>query len=147
MRNLVVSLVALLLIFYSEPSQTKQEITRFIDVEIKAHPLKLELADNSLLRNLGLMHRQNLCNDCGMLFLYPSARELNFWMKNTYIPLDIAFVDSEFTIVSIKKLFPHELNLVSSDQKVQFAIEMNQGWFAANGIKAGEKIKLGQVVN
>ena len=63
-------------------------------------------------------------------------------MKNTFVPLDLAYITVDGSIVDIKQLQPHDLNSVVSSQEVLFALEMNQGWFAKNGIKVGDKISI-----
>lgn len=104
--------------------------------------LRVEFADSAEERALGLMHRKSLCTDCGMLFQFDSERIASIWMKNTFVPLDLAYITVDGSIVDIKQLQPHDLNSVMSSQEVLFALEMNQGWFAKNGIKVGDKISI-----
>ncbi|MBN1883662.1 MAG: DUF192 domain-containing protein [Deltaproteobacteria bacterium] len=108
------------------------------DVEITA-----EVADNSSERSVGLMFRKEMADDHGMLFVYDLPRQLGFWMKNTYIPLSIAFIDASGTIVSIQDMQPlDDTTIHRSPKPVVWALEMNQGWFAENGVDVGDTVRL-----
>jgi uncharacterized membrane protein (UPF0127 family) len=113
-----------------------------INIAFADKSLQVEFADSFEERALGLMHRKSLCSDCGMLFQFDSERIASIWMKNTFVPLDLAYITVDGSIVDIKQLQPHDLNSVVSSQEVLFALEMNQGWFAKNGIKVGDKISI-----
>lgn len=113
-----------------------------INIAFADKALQVEFADSFEERALGLMHRKSLCTDCGMLFQFDSERIASIWMKNTFVPLDLAYITVDGSIVDIKQLQPHDLNSVVSSQEVLFALEMNQGWFAKNGIKVGDKISI-----
>lgn len=116
----------------------------FGQVQVRAGEklLNLELAQSPQARARGLMHRESLCDDCGMLFVYSEPRLLSMWMKNTLIPLDVAFADKEGKILVIKPMQPHDLTPVGSEQPAIYAWEMNQGWFKANNIKAGDHMEV-----
>jgi uncharacterized membrane protein (UPF0127 family) len=92
----------------------------------------------------GLMGRDSLPPDGGMYFLYPGTAEraLDFYMKNTRIPLSIAFIRADGTIATIKDMQPFDETLVSSEGPVKDALEMNQGWFADHNIEAGDRALL-----
>lgn len=113
-----------------------------ISIEFKNQSLKVEFADTYEERALGLMHRKTLCEDCGMLFQFDSERIASIWMKNTFIPLDLAYITVDGVIVDIKQLEPLDLTSVQSSKEVLYALEMNQGWFAKNDIKEGDKISI-----
>ncbi|WP_395341291.1 DUF192 domain-containing protein [Ningiella sp. W23] len=104
--------------------------------------IEVEYADEPHERQLGLMYRRQMCEDCGMLFKFDSVRVASIWMKNTYIPLDLAYINAFGKIIDIKQLVPHDLTSVPSSMPVLYALEMNEGWFAANGIKEGDKVSL-----
>jgi len=104
--------------------------------------LFVEIAENQRDLERGLMFRKELANDSGMLFKFQSPQVMNFWGSNTYIPLDIAFVDSDNTIVKIGKIQPFDLRSVSSDTDCVIAIEANEGFFESNGIGIGHKINV-----
>jgi len=99
------------------------------------------VADTPSKRERGLMFRANLDNDEGMLFRFPSSRHLSFYMKNTYIPLDIAFLDEDGTIKQISRMSPLNTKTIQSDDPCRYALEVNQGWFKNNNIDVGDKIK------
>lgn len=104
---------------------------RTVDVEIAANP-----AD----RAQGLMHRDALAADDGMLFIYPDEAPRQFWMKDTRIPLSIAYADAKGRIVHIADMAPFDTTPVPSLYPATYALEMNKGWFAANGVEVGELI-------
>lgn len=88
-------------------------------------------------RSRGLMFRRSLPSDSGMLFIFAREERLTFWMKNTYIPLSIAFIDSSGIIVDIRDMIPHDETLVASMKPALYALEMNLGWFKKNHIEPG----------
>jgi uncharacterized protein len=117
----------------------------FIDSsEGKKVELRVEIADDAVEQARGLMYRSALGEDRGMLFVYPDERELSFWMKNTLIPLSIAYIDSEGRIVDILDMKPlddrppHYL----SSEPVQYALEVNKGFFEKRGVKVGDSVEL-----
>lgn len=91
-------------------------------------------------RALGLMNRFSLQPDHGMLFVFDRPQPLAFWMKNTYIPLSIAYVDANGTILNIEDMRPQDESTHLSKGNALYAIEMKQGWFGAKGIAAGAKV-------
>ena len=91
-------------------------------------------------RAQGLMHRKKLASDSGMIFVFPYDRKLSFWMKNTSIALSIAYISSDFTVREIKAMTPLSLSPVKSKNSVRYALEVNQGYFAENNIKEGDKL-------
>ena len=107
-------------------------------------PLEVEIPNSESKFNLGLMFRESLDIDKGMLFIFEKVGKHSFHMKNTRIPLDVAFVKEDGTIESIKELNPHTLLPVSSDGEVLFAIEANRGWFIENNVEVGDEIVLGE---
>jgi uncharacterized membrane protein (UPF0127 family) len=106
--------------------------------------VRVEIANNAFERARGLMYRTALGEDRGMLFVYPEEQELSFWMKNTLIPLSIAYIDSEGRIVDILDMKPLDdkpPHYVSSEP-VQYALEVNQGFFEKRGAKVGDRVEL-----
>jgi uncharacterized membrane protein (UPF0127 family) len=77
-----------------------------------------------------------------MLFVYPENQYASMWMKNTSIPLDVAFISEKGVITDITSMQPHSLKPVGSSAKVRYALEMNQGWFDAQKIKVGDGVKI-----
>lgn len=102
----------------------------------------LEVACSDVQRGKGLMNRQWLSENDGMVFVFPNEDYLSFWMKNTFIPLSIAFVDKDMIIVDIREMKPLNLDPVISNKKAIMAVEMNSKWFSNNNIKIGDKLKI-----
>ena len=108
---------------------------------IRDQKLQVELATTPETRALGLMNRFSLRTDHGMLFVFEAPQPLAFYMKNTYVPLSIAFVDSRGKILNIEDMRPLDESTHWSRGVAQYAIEMRQGWFAAKGIGVGDKVE------
>ena len=107
-------------------------------------PLQVEIPNTDATFRLGLMFRESLDIDKGMLFIFEEVGHHSFHMKNTRIPLDIAFVREDGIIDSIKELTPYSMRNVYSDGEVLFAIEANRGWFAEHNVEVGDEIVLGE---
>jgi len=101
----------------------------------------VELATTHRSRQQGLMFRETLPADEGMLFVYPRPGPLSFWMKNTLIPLDIAYIDSDGTIVDIQSMEPLSTDSYPAPVSIPYALEMNQGWFRAQEIQEGDQVQ------
>ena len=115
------------------------------EMSIGEHKLVVEYAYNFDQRQRGLMYRESLCDNCGMLFKFDLPRYAGFWMKNTQVPLDIAYIDAAYQIVDIKPMYPFKLDPVHSSAPVLYALEMNQGWFAANEINVGDSVVITRI--
>jgi|OM-RGC.v1.017827820 uncharacterized membrane protein (UPF0127 family) len=113
-----------------------------INISFANKSLQVEFADSFEERALGLMYRKRLCEDCGMLFQFDVERMASIWMKNTFVPLDLAYITVDGKIIDIMQLEPLDLTSVKSSKQVLYALEMNQGWFAKNKIKVGDKISI-----
>jgi uncharacterized membrane protein (UPF0127 family) len=106
--------------------------------------VQVEIADDTEEMARGLMGRTALAEDAGMLFVYPEERELSFWMKDTLIPLSIAFMDREGRIVDIQDMKalddtpPH----YASAEPAQYALEVNKGFFDERGVEVGDEARL-----
>ena len=107
-------------------------------------PLEVEIPHTDATFKLGLMFRESLDVDKGMLFIFEEVGQHSFHMKNTRIPLDIAFVREDGIVESIKELTPFSNLPVYSDGEVLFAIEANRGWFTENNVEVGDEIVLGE---
>jgi uncharacterized membrane protein (UPF0127 family) len=101
-----------------------------------------EIADTPALRERGLMGRDSLETNHGMLFVYPDEQERSFWMRNTPLALDIAFLDRTGTIINIATMKPHDDSSTLSSAPAMYALEMTAGWFEANGVPAGAHVQL-----
>ena len=108
-----------------------------VDISIEGIPISVELADTEFLRQRGLMYRQSIPDESGMLFVFPHDGIQGFWMKNTYIPLSIAFIDNDGVIVNIEDMCPHDSTSKLSASPVSYALEMNRGWFDRHGLRSG----------
>lgn len=101
----------------------------------------VEIAATSEEHAKGLMGRSELCDNCGMLFIFDDEAYRTFWMKNTKIPLSIAFIDRNGIINDIQDMKPYQtFPTYSSKYPAKFALEVNQGWFKINYITTGSKV-------
>jgi uncharacterized membrane protein (UPF0127 family) len=104
--------------------------------------IEAQVAANDEQRAKGLMFRQNMPKDEGMLFVFEQPSKQCFWMRNTLIPLQIAFIDDEGKIVNILEMKPlDEKSQNCSTKPVRYVLEMNKGWFTGNGLKAGSYLR------
>jgi uncharacterized membrane protein (UPF0127 family) len=111
-----------------------------VSMKIGSRDFTLEVADTDQTREIGLMYRDSMADDRGMIFVFPDEEVRQFYMANTHIPLDIAFADAGGTVVSVKSMLPLDLRITSSDQPAKYAIEMNAGAAAAIGLKVGDRL-------
>ena len=109
--------------------------------------ITVEIARTEDERAQGLMHRKKLPDGEGMIFVFDRDQQLSFWMKNTVIPLSIAFISSGGRITEIKDMQPLDLNSVRSSRSVRYALETPQGWFTRAGITAGDTLTLPRLSN
>lgn len=140
MRRFLPIIVALLLTSCS----TNAMPTATFHTEKGSIPLAIEIADDPQERETGLMYRETMPEDQGMLFVFDSEVPLTFWMKNTLIPLDMVFLDAEKKIVHIARDVPpcqaDPCPLVPSQGSAQYVIETNAGWTAKQGILVGDVV-------
>ncbi len=113
-----------------------------VPMQIGGKQFTLEVADRTDSRTFGLMRRDSMPADHGMIFVFDREEPRGFWMKNCRIPLDIIFMDSAGKVVSVKQMKPYDLSSTSSDGPAQYAIELNQGVSESSGVKAGITLKL-----
>ncbi len=111
-----------------------------LELSAGIHLIRAEVASTFDSRAQGLMFRKTLGASSGMLFVFPDVSTHCMWMKNTYVPLSVAFMDEQGTIVSIHDMQPQNETSHCARKPARFALEMNQGWFAQKGIKPGAKI-------
>jgi len=107
---------------------------------IDGNNIAAEVANTESTRMAGLMFRRDLGVDNGMLFVFPDAKLRAFWMKNTLIPLSIAFINDKGVIVNELEMPPQTEQTFMSDGPAQYALEMNAGWFTKRGIKPGDMV-------
>lgn len=104
------------------------------------HVITAEVAATEQSRMIGLMMRETLKPNHGMVFVFEDKSQHCFWMRNTLLPLSIAFIDDDGTIVNIAEMTPKSEAAVCPQRPVRYALEMEQGWFAKRGVNAGKKI-------
>ena len=136
----------LLLLYFSLTSCSGQRLAvRDLTIERDGLQIavgKAEIARTNEERNKGLMYRKKVSDGEGMLFVYEGDQVLSFWMKNTYIPLSIAFISSNGRIIEIKNMYPHDESSVLSGRSVRYALEVPQNWFSRAGVQTGDIVKI-----
>jgi uncharacterized membrane protein (UPF0127 family) len=105
------------------------------------HLIRAEVADNMGSRMQGLMHRKAMAQNAGMVFVFDESAPHCMWMKNTLIPLSVAFIDEGGAIINIADMQPHSEQSHCAAKPARYALEMNKGWFAQRGIKPGAKLR------
>jgi uncharacterized membrane protein (UPF0127 family) len=120
-------------------AQEAQRLPR-IAMHAGMHNISAEVAQAPDERQIGLMYRRTMPANDGMLFVFEDAQLHCFWMKNTLLPLSIAFLADDGRIVNIEDMAPNTEASHCPKQKIRYALEMNQGWFAKRGFKAGMKL-------
>ena len=129
-----------------KPSSIKEEQSRsnkLHTIKIDGIPLHVEIAQDDATLQKGLMFREDLPENTGMLFVFPYYRILSFWMRNTFLPLDIAFINQEGVIVDIQTVDPlDETRHYISNAPALYALEVKAGGFKNNNIKVGSKVQL-----
>ncbi len=113
-----------------------------VELKIGTVSIKAEVAKSPRERERGLMFRSSLADGSGMLFVFETDQRLSFWMKNTKIPLSIAFISSNGVIRQIADLEPLSLAPVQSERSVRYALEVPRGWFSRAGVGVGDRVDL-----
>ena len=111
-----------------------------VDLQLGERTIRVEIASDDLTRKQGLMYRKSMPEHHGMLFVFARVKTLSFYMKNTLIPLSIAFLDDDGKILQIEDMKPKDETSTVSMMRCRYALEMNQGWFQKNGIGVGDSI-------
>jgi len=134
----VALLAALVTHATAQTPQTQLQRTR---IQAGMHLIDAQVALSPQQREIGLMWRQDMATNEGMLFAFEAPGVQCFWMKNTLLPLTAAFVEDDGTIVNLADMKPQTTDSHCSEKAVRYVLEMHQGWFAKRGIKAGDKLK------
>jgi hypothetical protein len=113
-----------------------------VRIELGGRALTVEAACTPQQREMGMMFRRSLKADEGMLFVFPDDEILTFYMKNTYVPLSIAFIRANGVISNIAEMKERSLETHSSLSACRFALEMPAGWFSSNGVREGSKVTI-----
>jgi uncharacterized membrane protein (UPF0127 family) len=103
--------------------------------------IQAEVAADFGSRAQGLMYREEMPSNAGMLFIFDEPGDQCMWMKNTLIPLSVAFMDDAGTIINIEDMAPQTLDSHCARRPARYALEVNRGWFAARGIKPGSRLR------
>jgi hypothetical protein len=104
------------------------------------HLIRAEVAADYASRMTGLMHRASMPSNAGMLFIFDDNERQCMWMKNTLLPLSVAFIDERGIVINIEDMAPQTEDSHCASRPARYALEMNRGWFAARGIKAGSRL-------
>jgi len=110
-------------------------------LRVKSHEIRVEVANTEESRRRGLMFRDRLGDNSGMVFSYLEAGVNAMWMKNTRIPLSVAFIDRDGRILNIADMEPFSEQAHASAGEAAYALEMNRGWFRKRGVKAGDRVE------
>jgi len=111
-------------------------------IKVGGHLVQMRLAVHPQEMQQGLMYLKSMPKDEGMVFLYDRPQQMSFWMRNCEFPQDIGFFDSEARLKEVFPMYPHDERPVQSLGLRQFALEMNQGWYAQHGLRPGDAIDL-----
>jgi len=122
------------------PALAQQPPLPAVELGAGMHVIRAEVADNFSSRMQGLMRRTSLPQNGGMLFVFEEEGTHCMWMKNTLIPLSVAFLDARGAIINIVDMEPHSEQSHCAARPARYALEMAQGWFAQRGIKPGMKL-------
>jgi len=139
MKKFIPAIIFFLIIFSCNKRMEK------ITLSINGRPLIVEVARTVKQREKGLMFRKELGWNEGMLFVFQEENYLTFWMKNTTIPLSIAYVDKNGKVTDIFTMEPNSLKPVISSLPCMYAIEANRGFFRESGLRVGDRIDLGVI--
>lgn len=115
---------------------------RTVQMPIGGERFTLEVANTHASRQRGLMFRESMPRDWGMIFVFPDESRRQFWMRNTQIPLDIVYLDSAGRIVSIRQMRPFDETGVPSDGAARYAIELNQGTAQRLNLRSGQQLEI-----
>ena len=136
MRFVLLALASLL----AAPAVAQQPVLPAIDLTAGMHRIRAEVASDMGSRMQGLMFRKSMPQNAGMVFVFEENAAHCMWMKNTLIPLSVAFIDQGGEIVNIAEMQPQTEQSHCAARPARYALEMNKGWFAQRGVKAGAKL-------
>lgn len=137
MNKTVVGLLAGLLLSGFVSAQNTMPV---MELTAGFYRIEAEVAANDQNRQVGLMNRKSMAKQHGMLFVFPQANTHCMWMRNTLLPLSVAFLDDEGKIINIEDMQPQTENNHCASRPARYALEMNLGWFAQRGLKPGTRL-------
>jgi len=135
----VLRVLALVLLLAAAMHGFAQEKFSTTQIKVGSHTLKVEVAASDAQRMQGLMHREKLGKNDGMVFIFDEPAYQSMWMKNTFIPLSVAFLDGDGVILNILDMEPHTLTPNMSAGPARYAVETNKGWFEERKVKSGDR--------
>ena len=133
----IIRSILLLCLILVQPVAWAEEIV----LKMGSQAVRAEIANTQQSRERGLMQRDQLCDNCGMLFVFEKADRYSFWMKNTPVPLSIAFISADGSIINIEEMLPNTTNNHYSQDRALYALEMKSGWFTKNNIAPTDKVQ------
>jgi uncharacterized membrane protein (UPF0127 family) len=139
-RPFLLPLLAMFVIGCRQQTATPASGLPTVEMKIGARNYQLEVAADDYSRMHGLMERDSMPEEHGMIFVFTQDTNEGFWMHNTRIPLDIVFIDSSGKVVSVNHMKPFDESITSAGGSYRYAIELNDGAAAANGVKAGDSV-------
>lgn len=126
-----------------KPASDPAPLTQWVEITLGEKTIEVQIAHKQAEMAKGLMHRTSLAENRGMLFYYDPPKQMSFWMRNTKIPLDIGYFSADGVLREIYPMYPmDERSVKSRRDDLLLALEMNQGWYAKNGIQAGTAFDL-----
>ena len=137
MFRFVSTLCTTLLLLVSAPAQAQMPR---MELNVGFYRIEAEVAADQANRMQGLMYRRSMPINQGMLFVFPKADRHCMWMRNTFLPLSVAFLDEEGRILNVEDMQPQTENNHCAAGPARFALEMNLGWFSGKGLKPGVRI-------
>ena len=144
-KAMALKLTAMIGLAASIVAATAQEVPQpklpTVTITAGMHNIVAEVARTPMQRQIGMMMRTAMAQHEGMLFVFDEASPQCFWMRNTLLPLSIAFIADDGTIVNVADMQPKSDDSHCSDKPVRYALEMNQGWFGKRGLKAGARLR------
>ncbi len=141
MKRAWITLLFSLFALSATAQDTPQTNLPRIKLQAGMFQIDTQVAQTPEQRSIGLMHRTEMPQHEGMLFVFEQPATQCFWMKNTLLPLTAAFVADDGTIVNLADMKPQTTDSHCSTQPVRFVLEMHQGWFAKKGLKAGSRLR------
>ena len=143
MKNNLAPAAAAALLSLAAGAASAQTGAQFPTTKLSAgmHLIQAEVAQTDPQRQQGLMHREKMANNHGMVFVFDQPATQCMWMKNTPLPLSVAFIDADGKIVNIEDMQPKTLDSHCSAKPVKYALEMNLGWFKQKNVKPGSDVK------
>lgn len=142
MKRIAHLFAAMMLLAWIAPASAQEPQLNLPRVKLSAgmHQIDAQIALTGEQHAIGLMNRKEMPQHEGMLFVFEQASRQCFWMKNTLLPLTAAFIADDGTVVNLEDMKPQTLDSHCSVKPVRYVLEMNQGWFARKGLKAGTKL-------